>query len=132
MREKRVEPDETRVFEGMAAYEEDLEARRDRLRDKLVHEEAGLTRELVRLALAQEERRAAELAARAARAEEEQESQRRALLRCKQLQRYVSTNHELREQSYKHRTCDAKRVNLVQIADAQARRRYFNPCSLLP
>ncbi|XP_014216738.1 trichohyalin-like [Copidosoma floridanum] len=112
-----------RVQLGMEAYEQDLEERRDQLREMLVREEAELTRELVEKSRKLEEERAAELEARAAEAAEEAEAKRLELLREKQLQRYVELNEELKESRRRAWTVDAKRVNRVQIEEAEQRRR---------
>lgn len=107
----------------MEAYDEDLESRRDRLRELLLRDEARLTRELVEAGRKLEERRATELQERAAEVAASREAVRRELLRVKELQRYAEESQEVREARQRARTEDSKRANLAQIADAHERRR---------
>ncbi|XP_016841585.1 trichohyalin-like isoform X1 [Nasonia vitripennis] len=112
-----------RVERGMEAYEEDLESRRDRLRELLLRDEARLTRELVEAGRKLEERRATELQERAAEAAASREAVRRELLRVKELQRFAEESQEIREARQRARAEDSKRANLAQIAEAHERRR---------
>ncbi|CAB0033281.1 unnamed protein product, partial [Trichogramma brassicae] len=81
---------------SLEAYEEDIEERRDRLRELLLREEAEQTRELVDLFRLKEKQRIAELAEKAAAEEREREQARQALLKEKKLQRYVESSQERR------------------------------------
>lgn len=112
---------------GMEAYESNLEKRREKLRELLVREEAELVRELVEKTRKLEDQRAAKLEAEAAEAAAEIEANKLDLLHEKLLQRYVESNAELRENLKRAWARDAKRVNRVQIAEAEQRRRY--PCN---
>ncbi|XP_011497693.1 PREDICTED: arginine and glutamate-rich protein 1 [Ceratosolen solmsi marchali] len=111
------------VDQGMEAYEEDLEVRRDNLRRLLLIEEADLTRELIQMVKDLEEKREMKLAAKAAEAEKEREFARQELLHEKQLQQFVLMNPKLREVRNRMRTEDTKRANVAQMADNEERRR---------
>ncbi|KAJ8683359.1 hypothetical protein QAD02_019151 [Eretmocerus hayati] len=100
---------------GMEAYDEDLEERRQRLRELLLRDEASLTRELVQWAKQQEKLRAERLAIEAEEAERQRESERSEFLENKRLQRWAMTNQQLRDQRWQVRTRDTKKANLIQI-----------------
>ncbi|XP_014235959.2 trichohyalin [Trichogramma pretiosum] len=112
-----------RVKLGLEAYEEDIEERRDRLRELLLREEAEQTRELVDLFRLKEKQRIAELAEKAAAEEREREQARQTLLKEKKLQRYVESSQEVRKGRSQAWLEDAKRINLVQIDEAAKIRR---------
>uniref|UniRef100_A0ABD2W4Y7 Trichohyalin-plectin-homology domain-containing protein n=1 Tax=Trichogramma kaykai TaxID=54128 RepID=A0ABD2W4Y7_9HYME len=111
------------LYKGLEAYEEDIEERRDRLRELLLREEAEQTRELVDLFRLKEKQRIAELAEKAAAEEREREQARQTLLKEKKLQRYVESSQEVRKGRSQAWLEDAKRINLVQIDEAAKIRR---------
>lgn len=108
----------------MEAYEEDLSRRQELQREQQLREYIEMTRKLVEEARKEEEKRLEELAARVAEAELERERERRKLVHQKMLQRHFMNSHELRDQRFKDRADDRKRVNLVQIENNRRRQEY--------
>lgn len=112
----------------MEAYEEDLEVRRDRLRELLLHDETQLIRELVQKVRKTEEERTEELMAKLAEAEKKKECEKQVLLKEKKMQLFEETSQVIRQARAKAWTQDAKKVNLVQIAQNQRQRWYVLTC----
>ncbi|XP_058799352.1 trichohyalin-like [Phymastichus coffea] len=125
LRDKKLIADTIRrkVELGMEAYEQDLEERRDRLRELLLREETQLIRELIQKAREAEEQRTNELMARIAELEKDKECDEKILLREKQMQLFEQTSQAIREARARAWTEDAKKANLAQIAEAEERRR---------
>lgn len=110
----------------MEAYEEDLARRKEIQRELKLKEHIELTRKLVEEARREEEKRLEDLAARAAEAEAERERERQEFIHQKMLQRHFINSSELRDQRWRARTIDRKRVNLVQIENNRRRQEWVN------
>lgn len=106
----------------MSAYEENLQARREKLRDLVSNEEANLTREIAEVAQRDECARFEEMLARTEELRKRQDEEREAIVAAKQMQRYVDSCPDIRQELSRRCAIDAKRCNVEQTADNEATR----------
>lgn len=106
----------------MSAYEENLEARREKLRDLVSSEEANLTKEIVEVARQDECVRFEEKLAKIEELRKRHEEEREAIVAAKQMQRYLAACPDVKEELSRRSAIDAKRGNVAQMADNEARR----------
>ncbi|XP_076246468.1 uncharacterized protein LOC143186644 [Calliopsis andreniformis] len=106
----------------MSAYEEGVNTRREKLREILLREEMGLTREVVDQAQHGDDARMDEMRQRKEELHKEQEEQRLALVAAKRMQQYLAQVPEIRQKLVKKSTVEAKLGNLAQMADNEAKR----------
>ncbi|KAI4503482.1 hypothetical protein M0802_001704 [Mischocyttarus mexicanus] len=121
-RKIRIKAVQDRVEKGMAMYEESINVRREKLRDLILKEEMGLTREIVEQAQHGDDFRMDEMREETERLMKQQEEERLALLAEKRMQQYIERCPELRERLTKRFAKDAKSCNLVQMADNEAKK----------
>nr|XP_012148891.1 PREDICTED: trichohyalin [Megachile rotundata] len=112
-----------RVQQGLAEHEDEVNERRDRLRELLLREQMNLTREVVYQAQHGDDARMDEMRQRNAELRREQEEQRLAIVAAKRMQQYLEQCPEAREKIAKRSTVQAKMGNLAQIADNEAKKR---------
>lgn len=106
----------------MSAYEENLQARREKLRDLVSNEEANLTREIAEVAQRNECARFEEMLARTEELRKRQDEEREAIVAAKQMQQYRASNPDIRQELSRRCVINAKRCNVEQMADNEARR----------
>lgn len=106
----------------MSAYEENLEARREKLRDLVSSEEANLTREIVEVARRDECARFEEKLARIEELRKRHEEEHEATVAAKQMQRYLASCPDIKQELSRRSAIDAKQCNAAQMADNEARR----------
>ncbi|XP_076634447.1 cilia- and flagella-associated protein 53 [Colletes latitarsis] len=111
------------VQQGLATYEEGVKARREKLRELLLREQMGLTREVVEQAQHGDDDRMNEMRQKTEELRRRQEEQRLALVAAKRMQQYIAQCPDLREKIVKKYTTEAKEINLVQMEDNAAKRR---------
>lgn len=107
---------------GLAAYEEGVNARREKLREILLREQVSLTREVVDQAQHGDDARMDEMREKTGKLRKQQEEQRLALVAAKRMQQYLAQVPEIREKLVKKRTVEAKLGNVAQMADNEAKR----------
>lgn len=106
----------------MSAYEEDLQARREKLRDLVSSEEANLTKEIMEVARRDECTRFEEKLARTEELRKRHDEEREAMVVAKQKQRYLASCPDIKQELSRRSAIDAKRCNAVQMANNEARR----------
>lgn len=106
----------------MSAYEENLQARRERLRDLVSSEEANLTREIVEVARRDECARFEEKLARTEELRKRHEEEHEATVAAKQMQRYLASCPDIKQELSRRSAIDAKRCNVAQMANNETRR----------
>ncbi|XP_015595105.1 cilia- and flagella-associated protein 53-like [Cephus cinctus] len=123
--EKRIIREKIRqgVEQGMAAYDQDIEKRREKLRKLIILEETALTNEIVELASRGDEMRLEEMRAQAERLRKSREDERLAFVAAKRMQQYLSRCPDARDLSSVRIAKDVKHCNLVQMTENEARRR---------
>lgn len=106
----------------MSAYEENLQARREKLRDLVSSEEANLTREIVEVARRDECARFEEMLARTEELRKRHDEEHEATVAAKQMQRYLASCPDVKQELSRRSAIDAKRCNAAQMANNEARR----------
>lgn len=106
----------------MSAYEENLQARREKLRDLVSSEEASLTREITEVARRDEGARFEEKLARRAELRKRQEEEHAAAVAAKRTQQYLASCPDVKRELSRRSAIDAKRCNVAQMANGVARR----------
>ncbi|XP_076228619.1 cilia- and flagella-associated protein 53 [Nomia melanderi] len=108
---------------GLAAHEDTVNERRQKLREVLLREQMSLTREVVDQAQHGDDARMDEMRERTEQLRKQQEEQRLALVAAKRMQQYLARCPEIREQMAKKYTVEVKESNLIQMAENEAKRR---------
>ncbi|KAL0104109.1 hypothetical protein PUN28_017067 [Cardiocondyla obscurior] len=106
----------------MSEYEKNLQVRREKLRDLVSREEVNLTKEIAELAQRDER---AQFEAKLARIEElkkQQEKEHETTVAAKQMQRYLASCPDVKQELSRRRAIDAKQCNVAQMADNETRR----------
>ncbi|XP_043519243.1 trichohyalin-like [Frieseomelitta varia] len=111
-----------RVQQGLASFEESVNARREKLRDLLLKEEMGLIHEVIHQAQHGDDARMDDMRQRIEEIQREEEEKRLAVVAAKRVQQRVAQSQEIRERISKKSVVDAKLVNLAQMADNEAKR----------
>jgi len=106
----------------MLAYEESLEARREKLRDLVLTEETNLTREIVEETQRGNDVRLEEMRAKTEELRKRREEEREAIVTAKRMQQYLRTCQDIQQTCSKRATIDAKRCNVVQMAENETRK----------
>ncbi|XP_053978854.1 calponin homology domain-containing protein DDB_G0272472-like [Hylaeus volcanicus] len=112
-----------RVQQGLATYEEGVNARREKLRELLLGEQMGLIREVVEQAQHGDDDRMDEVRRKIAEIRRKQEEQRLALVAAKRKQQHIAQCPDLREKMAKKYTVEAKEINLAQMEDNVTKKR---------
>lgn len=107
---------------GLAAHEDTVNERRQKLREVLLREQMSLTREVVDQAQHGGDARLDEMRARTEQLRKQQEEQRLALVAAKRMQQYLARCPEIRGQMAKKYTAEVKEGNLIQMAENEAKR----------
>ncbi|XP_076659211.1 uncharacterized protein LOC143362703 [Halictus rubicundus] len=110
------------VQQGLAAYQDTVNARRQKLREVLLREQMTLTKEVVDQAQHGDDARMEEMRRKTDELHKQQEEQRLALVAAKRMQQYLLQCPEVRESIVKRNTMEAKESNLVQMAENEARK----------
>lgn len=110
------------TIEGIEAYEEDIEARREKLRRMIQAEEEALTREIIDQAQRSANWQIDATRKRTEELRERIEKQRQATVAEKRMQQYLTQCPEARETFTRKTTIATKYSNLVQIAENDAKR----------
>ncbi|XP_024870602.1 trichohyalin-like [Temnothorax curvispinosus] len=111
-----------RVQRDMSAYEENLQARREKLRDLVSSEEANLMREITEVARQDECARFEEKLARIEKLRKRHEEEHEATVAAKQMQRYLASCPDIKQELSRRSAIDAKQCNVAQMASNVARR----------
>ncbi|KOX77952.1 Lysine-specific histone demethylase 1A [Melipona quadrifasciata] len=111
-----------RVQQGLASFEESVNARREKLRDLLLKEEMGLIHEVIHQAQHGDDARMDDMRQRIEEIRREEEEKRLAVVAAKRVQQRVTQSQEIRARLSKKSVIDAKLVNLAQMADNEAKR----------
>jgi len=106
----------------MSVYEENLQARREKLRDLISSEEANLTKEIMEVAQLDECARFEEMLARTEELKKRHDEEHEATVAAKQLQRYLASCPDIKQELSRRSAIDAKRCNVAQIANNEAKR----------
>lgn len=106
----------------MSAYEEDLQKRRERLRDLVSSEEMNLTREIAEEARRGEDARLERMRARTEELRKRREEEHEAMVAVKRMQQYLAACPDVKRELSRRRAIDAKRCNVAQMADNETRR----------
>ncbi|XP_011873176.1 PREDICTED: trichoplein keratin filament-binding protein-like [Vollenhovia emeryi] len=106
----------------MSAYEENLQARREKLRDLVSSEEANLTREIVEVARRDEYARFEEKLARTEELRKQYEEEHEAMVAAKEMQRHLASCPDIKQELSRRSAIDAKQCNVAQMANNEARR----------
>ncbi|XP_034183573.1 cilia- and flagella-associated protein 53 [Osmia lignaria lignaria] len=112
-----------RVQQGLTEYQDEVDERRERLRELLLREQMSLTREVVDQAQHGDDARMDEMRERSEQLKKQQEEQRLAVVAAKRMQQYLDQCPEFRKKMLKKSSIDAKMVNLAQMADNEAKKR---------
>ncbi|XP_078038353.1 cilia- and flagella-associated protein 53 [Augochlora pura] len=111
------------VQQGLAAYQDSVNARRQKLREVLLREQMSLTREVVDQAQHGDDARMENMRLKTDELKKQREEQRLALVAAKRMQQYLAQCPVLRENIMKKTTVEVKECNLVQMAENEARRK---------
>ncbi|KAL6267917.1 hypothetical protein P5V15_000985 [Pogonomyrmex californicus] len=111
-----------RVQRDMSAYEENLQARREKLRDLISSEEANLTKDIIETARRDELARLEEKLARTEELRKRHEEEREAIVAAKQMQQYLASCPDIKRELSRRSAIDAKRCNAAQMANNEAKR----------
>ncbi|CAL7943232.1 unnamed protein product [Xylocopa violacea] len=106
----------------LAAYEDGVNARREKLREILVKEEMDLMHEVIYQAQHGDDARMDEIRRRTEEIRKEQEEQRLAIVAAKRMQLYLAQCPEIRGKLSKKSAVEAKLCNLAQMADNEAKK----------
>ncbi|XP_029159006.1 LOW QUALITY PROTEIN: trichohyalin-like [Nylanderia fulva] len=106
----------------MSAYEENLERRREKLRDLVWSEETRYSKELAEETRKAEDSRLEGMRARTQELWKQREEAREATVAAKRMQQYLATCPDVKLELSRRRAIDAKRCNVTQIADNEAKR----------
>lgn len=106
----------------MSAYEENLQARREKLRDLVSSEEVNLTREIEEVTRRDECARFEEKLARIEELRKRVEEEHEATVAAKQMQRYLASCPDIKREFSRRFTIDAKQCNAAQMANKETRR----------
>ncbi|XP_076380835.1 uncharacterized protein LOC117219971 [Megalopta genalis] len=110
------------VQQGLAAYQDSVNARRQKLREVLLREQMSLTREVVDQAQHGDDARMENMRLKTDELKKQQEERRLALVAAKRMQQYLAQCPAIRENIMKKTTMEVKECNLVQMAENEARR----------
>ncbi|XP_050446787.1 uncharacterized protein LOC126849199 [Cataglyphis hispanica] len=106
----------------MSTYEENLQKRREKLRDLILSEEMNLTREIEEEARRGEDARLEEMRARTEELRKRHEEEHEAVVAAKRMQQYLLAYPDIKQKLWKERAIDAKLCNVAQMADNETRR----------
>ncbi|KAM0732096.1 hypothetical protein ACS0PU_001638 [Formica fusca] len=106
----------------MSTYEENLQKRREKLRDLVLSDEMNLTREITEEAQRGEDARLEEMRARTEELRKRREEEHEAMVAAKRMQQYLAACPDIKQELSRRRAIDAKRCNVAQMADNEAKR----------
>ncbi|XP_012529492.3 trichoplein keratin filament-binding protein [Monomorium pharaonis] len=106
----------------MSAYEENLQARREKLRDLVSSEEADLMKEIEEVTRWDECARFEKQFAKMEELRKQHEQEHETMVAAKQKQRFLMSCPDIKQELSRRATIDAKRCNVEQMADNEARR----------
>lgn len=99
-----------------------MEKRREKLRDLVSSEEMSLTRELAEETRRAEDSRLEGMRARTLELRKQREEAREATVADKRMQQYLAARPDVKLELSRRRAIDAKRCNVAQMADNEAKR----------
>lgn len=99
-----------------------MQTRREKLRDLVSNEETCLTREIVEEAQRGDEARFEKMRARAEELRKRRNEEHEAMVAAKRMQQYLATCQDVKRELSKRSAIDAKRCNVGQMADNEAKR----------
>lgn len=99
-----------------------MQIRREKLRNLLLNEESSLIREIEEETRRNEEVRLREMHAREQKLRKQQEEEQEALVAAKRRQQQIASHPDIKHALSKRHAIDAKRCNVAQMADNEARR----------
>ncbi|KAL6440767.1 hypothetical protein ACFW04_003308 [Cataglyphis niger] len=105
----------------MSAYEENLQKRREKLRDLILSDEMNLTREIAEEVRRGEDARLEEMRAKTEELRRRHEEEHEAVVAAKRMQQYLLAYPD-KQKLWKKRAIDAKLCNVAQMADNEAKR----------
>ncbi|XP_017757846.1 PREDICTED: trichohyalin-like [Eufriesea mexicana] len=111
-----------RVQQGLASYEDTVNARREKLRELLLKEEMGLIHEVIHQAQHGDDARMDDIRLRVEEIRKEEEERRLALVAAKRMQQYLAQCPEIREKLSRRSAIETKLGNLAQMADNEAKK----------
>ncbi|XP_015509570.2 calponin homology domain-containing protein DDB_G0272472-like [Neodiprion lecontei] len=111
------------VEQGMMAYEDGINKRREKLRAMILVEEAAFTKEIVDQAQHGGDSKINEMRARVEELRKKHEEEHQATVAAKRMQQYLTCCLEAREKKTQKLTRDAKLCNLAQMAENEAKRK---------
>ncbi|XP_020284297.1 vicilin-like seed storage protein At2g18540 isoform X2 [Pseudomyrmex gracilis] len=131
-KKKPIERSGTRIFVNesikcnnhspdLSAYEENLQIRREKLRNLLLNEEASLIREIEEKSRQSDDIRRREMDARAQELKNQQEKEQEALVAAKRRLQQIS-HSDIKQELSKRYAIDAKRCNVAQMADKEVKK----------
>lgn len=106
----------------MSTYEENLQKRREKLRDLVLSEEMNLTREITEEARRGQDARLEEMRARTEELRKQREEEHEAMVAAKRMQQYLAACPDVKRELSKRHAIDAKRCNMAQMADNEAKK----------
>ncbi|KYQ52624.1 hypothetical protein ALC60_08232 [Trachymyrmex zeteki] len=111
-----------RVQQDMSAYEENLQTRREKLHDLVSSEETNLMREITEVARQNECARFEEILARTEELKKRHDEEHKAMVAAKQMQQYLTSCPDIKQELSRRCTIDAKQCNVAQMASNEAER----------
>ncbi|KYN31337.1 hypothetical protein ALC56_14218 [Trachymyrmex septentrionalis] len=111
-----------RVQQDISAYEENLQARREKLRDLVSSEETNLMREIMEVARRNECARFEEILARTEELKKQHDEEHKTMVAAKQMQQYLASSPDIKQAFSRRCTIDAKQCNAAQMASNEAKR----------